>query len=292
MPLPGGWPQGSAARRSPVGPLVRSAAASSAAAAVASGLLLAARRLAGGFAAADSGLVWMTLGGGLVLLGMADWGRRAGAPLAWSLAARVGILLAVAAVALPPRAGDTAAILALGIAAAVGVLPPPHVRGRRGRDPGRAWSPRPAAPTRPAEAEPGPSAPSTPPPAAAPGSAAEPPVAAPVSPAASPPASAAALGRLHQRLERYESAEGIDCVSGHVRLSIPAGGKATHAHIGFCPAFAATPTVEVSTDYDGVEALVTAAEVLPWGVRIECRLSEPAEEPLEIPVNLDARSPR
>jgi len=32
--------------------------------------------------------------------------------------------------------------------------------------------------------------------------------------------------------------------------------------------------------------VVTAAEVLPWGVRIECRLSEPAEEPLEIPVDL------
>ena len=37
---------------------------------------------------------------------------------------------------------------------------------------------------------------------------------------------------------------------------------------------------------------VTAAEVLPWGVRIECRLSEPAEEPLEIPVDLVAKSSR
>jgi len=77
-----------------------------------------------------------------------------------------------------------------------------------------------------------------------------------------------------------------------VRLSIPAGGKATHAHVGVCPAFAATPLVQVSTEYDGVEAVVTAAEVLPWGVRIECRLSEPAEEPLEIPVDLVAKSSR
>ena len=105
MPLPGGWPQGSAARRSPVGPLVRSAAASSAAAAVASGLLLAARRLAGGFAAADSGLVWMTLGGGLVLLGMADWGRRAGAERESTREAAVDRMLAVEAVSVPPRAG-------------------------------------------------------------------------------------------------------------------------------------------------------------------------------------------
>jgi len=60
--------------------------------------------------------------------------------------------------------------------------------------------------------------------------------------------------------------------------------------VGFCPAFPVTPLVQVSTEYDGVEAVVTAAEVLPWGVRIECRLSEPADEPLEIPVDLVATS--
>jgi hypothetical protein len=98
-------------------------------------------------------------------------------------------------------------------------------------------------------------------------------------------------GRLQQRLERYESAEGVDCVSGHVRLSIPAGGKVTHAHVGFCPAFATLPTVEVTTDCDFVEAEVAAAEILPWGVRVECRLSEPAEEPLEIPVAIRAVRP-
>lgn len=297
IPLPGGWPQGSVARRSPAGWVVvsfaRSAAASGAAAAVACGLLLVARRLAGGFTAADPGLVWMTLGGGLVLLGMADSGRRAGASLAWSLAARAGILLAVAAVAVPPRAGDWAAILALGIAAAVGMLPPPRPKDRRGgRESWRPWSPRPPTALRPAEAERRPSASSPPPPAAVPAPTPAPPVAAPAALTVASPAASPALGRLHQRLERYESAEGVDCVSGHVRLSIAAGGKATHAHVGFCPAFAATPTVEVSTDYDGVEALVTAAEVLPWGVRIECRLSEPAEEPLEIPVDLVARAPR
>jgi hypothetical protein len=38
--------------------------------------------------------------------------------------------------------------------------------------------------------------------------------------------------------------------------------------------------------------VVTAAEVLPWGVRVECRLAEPAEEPLEIPVDVLAKAPR
>jgi len=272
---------------------VRLAAAGGAAAALAGGLLLASRRLAGGFTVADAGLVWMTLGGGLVLLGMADSGRWAGGPLAWSLAARAGLVLAVAAVALPPRANDWAAVLALGVAAAVGVLPPPRSKDRRrGREAWRPWSPRPPASTRPPETATGPTAPWPPPPAEVPTPRPEPSVATPAAMASVSPALSPSLGRLHQRLERYESAEGLDCVSGHVRLAIPAGGKATHAHVGFCPAFTATPTVEVSTDYDGVEALVTAAEVLPWGVRIECRLSEPAEESLEIPVDLVARSSR
>jgi hypothetical protein len=49
--------------------------------------------------------------------------------------------------------------------------------------------------------------------------------------------------------------------------------------------------VDVTTEYDGVEAVVSAAEILPWGVRIECRLDEPAEEAFEIPVDLFASAP-
>jgi hypothetical protein len=61
--------------------------------------------------------------------------------------------------------------------------------------------------------------------------------------------------------------------------------------MGFCPPFASLPAVEVTTNYDGVEAVVSAAEVLPWGIRIECRLDEPAEEAIEIPVDVVAHFP-
>ena len=40
-----------------------------------------------------------------------------------------------------------------------------------------------------------------------------------------------------------------------------------------------------------IAKVITAAEVVPWGVRVECRLDEPAEETLEIPVAVVARSP-
>ena len=95
-------------------------------------------------------------------------------------------------------------------------------------------------------------------------------------------------GLLRQRFERRELPAGTERVRGRVVVSVPAGSRTGYGHLGFCPAFVATPTVEVTTAYDGVEATVSAAEVLPWGVRVECRLAEPAEEPVEIPVDLVA----
>lgn len=231
-------------------------------AAAASGLVLAGRRLAGGFTGAEPGLAWIAVAAGIALVAAADLARRRfGGSLAAPIAARCGLVLGVAAVALPPRAGDWASIVAVTVAAAVGVLRPPAPRRRR-------HPPMPRAAAAPA------------------------PRREVVRRAPPPRRDDRVPGRLHQRIERYETPGGIDCIRGRVHLSIPVGGRTTHAHVGFCPAFAATPSVEVSTEYDGVEAVVTAAEILPWGVRVECRLAEPAEEPLEIPVDVLARAPR
>jgi len=91
-------------------------------------------------------------------------------------------------------------------------------------------------------------------------------------------------------LERYEL-DGNDCLRGTLALSVPQGARAAHGHVGFCPSFKQLPHIEVTTEYDGVEAVVSVAEVVPWGARIECRLDEPAEEAIEIPVDLFAQAP-
>lgn len=230
-------------------------------AAMAVGTVLVVRRLGGGFGIADSGLAWIVVASGIALVAAADATARRGAGLLGSLAARVGLVAGVAAITLPPQAGDWPAIIAILMAGGVAAMPPPRpAAGRRGPEPASRGARRrletPAL-GRPTERR----QPSVP-------------------------------GRLIQRLERYEAADGRDCLRGQVCLAVAAGSRATHAHIGFCPAFAATPTVSVSTEYDGVEAVVTAAEVLPWGVRIECRLSEPADESLEIPVDLTVQAAR
>jgi hypothetical protein len=229
-----------------------------AAAALAAGLVLVARRVAGGFdAAVGPGVVLPVAAAGAALVALADAAVRAGGPRLASHAARTGLVLALAAVALPPRAATwlegVATALAIAIAALAVALAPRRgpASGPRDRDaaaaPGRNRRPR-----RPAERVP---------------------------------------GHLRQRFTRYDTPAGTDCLRGRINVEIAAGARTAHGHVGFCPAFEVTPAVEVTTDYDGVEATVAAAEVLPWGVRVEVRLAEPAEEPLEIPVDLRVRSP-
>lgn len=237
--------------------VVRSAGTVAAAALAGAGVVLALRRLAGAIEPAGPGLLITAVAAGLPLVVAADAARRAGGPLGAPLAARCGFLLAAAALALPPRAtsvADWAAIaVALLVAAAVVVRVPRSAAGDRPTPRLPATADRPRGPRR----------------------------VRPVQPAARP-------GFLRQRFERRELPTGVEHVRGRIVVAVPTGAKAAYGHVGFCPAFTTTPTVEVTTSYDGVEATVTAAEVLPWGVRVECRLAEPAEEPIDIPVDLVA----
>ena len=230
-----------------------------AAAAAASGLVLLLRRLPSSSAdPVGPAAVLAVAAAGTALVALADAAARLGAAGPASLVARAGLVLGMAAVTLPPRAASwreaAATGLAVAIAAAAVVLRPPAERSRTAAAPPRAAGRRPVR--RAARSRRG-----------------------------------GVPGRLRQRLARYDSHAGIDCLRGRINVEVAAGARAAHGHVGFCPAFVATPAVEVTTDYDGVEATVAAAEVLPWGVRVEVRLAEPAEEPLEIPVDLLVRGP-
>lgn len=266
--------------RSPAG-YGRAIALSLGAAVACGGVTLLVRRLVGGFAVVPGPAVaWaVTLAGGTLVLATelaARLGRQR--RLAWL--ARGGLIAAALAVA--PLGGDlgwlrgtsTAAAVALAIVGAV-ALPPrsPGLRwaARRGRRLLNRWP-----------------APRRGPPVAGDSRRHEPTAAQPRTDTAwLEPVTAG----VRQRLERFETAAGDDCLRGLLLVPIAAGSRTGHAHVGFCPPFTTTPSVEASTDCDFVEAAVTAAEVLPWGVRIECRLSEQAEEPLEIPVAILAHRP-
>jgi len=254
----GGWP--AVAGIDGVAALVATAVGgAAAAAALAAGLVLVARRMAGGFGdAAGPRVVLPVAAAGAALVALADAAVRTGGPRLASQAARTGLVLALAAVAVPPRAATwlegAATALAVAIAAAAVVLGPRPVVRNASRAANALEVParRRRRPRLTVERVP---------------------------------------GHLRQRFTRYDTPAGADCLRGRINVEIGAGARTAHGHVGFCPAFAVTPTVDVTTDYDGVEATVAAAEVLPWGVRVEVRLAEPAEEPLEIPIDLAVRSP-
>jgi len=263
--------------------VVPSAAALVAAlAAVAGGLLAAAgiavlgRRLAGALAAEPRPAVaWTVAGVGLAAVAAVDLAVRKAGPRWPAFAVRCGV--AAVALAVLPLAGTStrsAGLTAAGCLVAVAAtLVPPRRRIRR-----RPPAASPIGGDRPAHEHPGP-----PSETASPTGRREPPTAADAWLAAAP--------SLRQRLERYETPTGADALRGLVVLAVEPGARLAHAHVGFCPAFAATPTVDVETAYDGVEVTVAAAEVLPWGVRVECRLADAADEPLAIPVEIRARAP-
>lgn len=282
-----------------------SAAVWIAVAALAAGLLLCARRGPGGIAApAGAGPLSAAVAVGAVLALAVD--RLVPHLTVHRFAVRLGLSLVIAALvpagATAPggdrgTASRLAALPALVAAAAV-MLAPLGSRARAARPPGRRATvrptpPTPAAPDRPARAA-APSPPADAP--AAPPSPVEPPATAP--PPIAPRAADAAAeeapaqeGVCRQRLERYVSiADATETVRGRIVLSVAAGSRSATGHVGFCPPFQQQPQVEVGTSCEAVEAAIVAAEILPWGVRVECRLDEPADEAIDIPVDILARA--
>ena len=257
--------------------------------AVACGAVLVLRRLAGAFAAPPGPEAVLAIcGAGLLLVAVGDLPMRsaatraAGPAMAWvpAVLTRLGLLMGVAAVGLPLR--DRSGVDAITTIAAVAVSLATAIRGPvadliRSRFVHR----RPAAAHRRTAV---PSAP-VPPSEAVPTARSSPPMLQARLPEAAtcPPA-----GNVLQRFERLALPDGAECVRGRLCVTVSKGARAGFGHVGFCPPLASQPTIEVTSDYDGVEANVAAAEVLPWGVRIECRLDEPAEETIEIPVDIFA----
>ena len=262
-------------RHDPLQGILAAAAAGTAIAVAVSGLMLLGRRLGGGFSAPPAAaLGWFVAAAGIVLVAAVDAAASLGG---WRLTGGfVRLGLVSAAVAVVPTAGamtwpERLAGLAALLVAAVAVLTPRAAGGPRQRK----ASPLPARPSL-----------SEHPPAhtSFPASSSRQAPAFDLTTAMVPPPTTG----FRQRLERIETAS-EDCIRGRVILAVATGSRTGHAHVGFCHSFAALPTVEVQSDYDGVEAELSVAEVLPWGLRLECRLAEPADEPLEIPVDFQAR---
>jgi hypothetical protein len=256
--------------------LLQGLAVTAAAFVVAGGLTLVVRRFAGAIPGAASPavlLVTALCGAALVLVVDATARQRRGRGLA--MLARCGLAAGAAGLLVPSRAEtplEWATVLAAAVVLGGVIIRDPHPRTRRGLPwaTGRVRDPR------------------SPIPGSTPATAATLPKPA-VSMRRRHDPDPAIAGLVRQRFERLEAADGTDTLIGALNITVPLGAKLASGHVGFCPSFRELPAVDVTTEYDGVEAVVSVGELVPWGVRIDCRLAEAAEEDLDIPVILTAR---
>jgi hypothetical protein len=239
--------------------VVRGSATVVAWAGCAAGLLLLTRRIATSLGPAGPGAILATTAAGVVLVQLVDAVAREQRQVLAAVAARCGLVAAVLALVSLSQPRRIIDWTALAVAIVAGTLTVARWPGRpepathtRNRPSGRGRAP--GARRRPS-----------------------PPVVQP--------------GRVMQSFVRYQASDGADRFEGRITIPVPQGARLASGHVAFCPTFDTMPRVDVATRYDGVEVAVAAAEILPWGVRIDCRLSEAAEDPLEIPVDLAAWLP-
>lgn len=92
------------------------------------------------------------------------------------------------------------------------------------------------------------------------------------------------------QLTRYRSARGVHSIHATLLAEFPSGERTTTLVVAFCPPFEQLPTVEAhANDDSGTTVKVT--QLLHNGVQLEVRLPEPAEDTLQITVEVLATEP-
>jgi hypothetical protein len=93
---------------------------------------------------------------------------------------------------------------------------------------------------------------------------------------------------LQQLTLRTTSAGGQE-LSGWLRMPLAAGQRTGSLHVAFCPSFDQAPQVEVEA-VCGPDCRIKAAQVLPYGARLDVKLDESAGEDESVLVWFFARS--
>ena len=91
-----------------------------------------------------------------------------------------------------------------------------------------------------------------------------------------------------QHLTRSRTAEGVEQLSGWLRMPFVAGQRTANIHVAFCPPFAKTPGLEVE-QRDGPTARIKTAQVLPHGARLDLKLAQASETPVAVVLEFAAR---
>jgi hypothetical protein len=87
-----------------------------------------------------------------------------------------------------------------------------------------------------------------------------------------------------QWMVRQRDETGGETIEGYVRAAFVAGQRHATAHLAICPPFVSMPVCYAEPS-DGPPAQVKVAQVLPYGVRLEIKLDEPAAEACDVTVD-------
>ncbi|MDZ7616574.1 MAG: hypothetical protein U1E05_06185 [Patescibacteria group bacterium] len=108
--------------------------------------------------------------------------------------------------------------------------------------------------------------------------------------ATEPPLSAEApAADVVQQLTRRQLPDGVEELAGWLRVSFAPGQRTENVHLAFCPPFSAAPQLTIK-QLDGPAARMKTAQLLPYGVRIDLKLSAPAEEHCRVSLEFLAKS--
>ncbi|MBN1394928.1 MAG: hypothetical protein JW959_07890 [Pirellulales bacterium] len=94
-----------------------------------------------------------------------------------------------------------------------------------------------------------------------------------------------------QQLIRSRTADGREVLSGWLRTFFATGQRTGSVHVAFCPPLDDRPEVAVN-QIAGPEARIRTAQALPYGVRLDLKLAEPAREPTGLLLQFSAASAR
>ena len=78
-----------------------------------------------------------------------------------------------------------------------------------------------------------------------------------------------------QQLTLRTTTEGGQELSGWLRMPLAAGQRTGSLHVAFCPSFNQAPQVQAEA-VSGPDCRLKAAQVLPYGARLDVKLDEPA----------------
>jgi len=96
-------------------------------------------------------------------------------------------------------------------------------------------------------------------------------------------------GDVLQQLTRSRGADGVERLSGWLRVPLTAGQRNTSVHVAFCPPFARTPGIAVR-QLEGPQARIKTVQLLPYGARFDLKLASRSDAPGWVVLQLSARA--